>query len=68
MKKPEDALNRIDELLENMNDVWLSSNTFRYFKDHEELCLHKELDKMNPDMKGRPRGISCPCPKCSFRC
>lgn len=33
-----------------------------------EKCLHEELDKANPDMKGKPRMLSCPCSKCSPRC
>lgn len=31
-------------------------------------CLHEALDRLNPSMKGQPRGLSCPCPKCSAWC
>lgn len=28
-------------------------------------CLHEDMDRRNPDMKGKPRMLSCPCPRCS---
>jgi len=28
-------------------------------------CLNDALDKANPEMVGKPRNLSCPCPKCT---
>lgn len=30
-------------------------------------CLHEALDGMNPEKKGEPRMLHCPCPKCTPR-
>lgn len=31
-------------------------------------CMHEALDRECPEMKGQPRGLSCPCPKCTPYC
>lgn len=38
-----------------------------YPKQTEE-CLHEKFDRENPEERGKPRMLSCPCPKCSPRC
>ena len=35
--------------------------------ESDNICLHDAFDRDNPEMKGKPRWISCPCPKCTPR-
>ena len=28
-------------------------------------CANRAFDKANPDQVGKPRFLSCPCPRCS---
>ena len=58
---PEERLRR--------RQIWDQFNTSHWSKDEPaQKCLHEELDESDPSMRGKPRMLSCNCPKCSPRC
>jgi len=59
-----------DRVEPNIRDEPITKTWFDdYISGHQnqQSCMHEELDK-DPNMKGKPRMLSCPCPKCSPWC